>query len=240
MSHKYDALHTLLHDAFMLKAIEELQEFPSDEEIAKIHEFSPRFIKNMEKMMEECFGNKEKARIVATRNRRIELVKKISAAAAISIAFTFSSAMTVPAIRDSFMKMVVSIVGDDFFNVKIEPTDTVHLFIYDYRAPTFTPEGFKITKIKKLETAYEITYTNDDNHLISYKQHPLSYLSDILIDYQKDESVAVEVEGYNRVFYSLDHQTIILSDADYCYVIQTDLEFEELIKISKSIDTIND
>ena len=56
-----EKLHQLLHDVFMLIAKEEYDSYPSDEEIAKIHEFSPEFISNMEKMMDECFGKREKS-----------------------------------------------------------------------------------------------------------------------------------------------------------------------------------
>ena len=47
MSHKYEEKKKLLHDACMLKAIEDLEAMPTEEEIAKMHEFSPEFLRNM-------------------------------------------------------------------------------------------------------------------------------------------------------------------------------------------------
>ena len=76
MSHKYDHMRKLLHDACMLKAIEDLKAFPPDEEIAKMHEFSPEFLRNMEKMMDEVFNKKKKPDAAAIKRRRIEKFKK--------------------------------------------------------------------------------------------------------------------------------------------------------------------
>lgn len=199
MSHKYDNLRILLHDACMLKAIEDLKKFPSDEEIAKIHEFSPEFIRNMEKMMNEIFNSKTKPEIIAVRKRRIEMIKKVSAAAAISIAFTFSAAMSVTAVREAFVKMLVSVVGDDFFNVKIEPTDMVNMYISEYRAPEYVPQDYTIAETIKNNTYYRIIYKNNDD-LICFVQNPLSHLSDILLDYKENESIAIEIDGFSRIF----------------------------------------
>ena len=176
MSHKYDHMRKLLHDACMLNAIEDLKAFPPDEEIAKMHEFSPEFLRNMEKMMDEVFNRKKKPDAAAIKRRRIEKFKKISAAAAISIAFTFSCAMSVTAVREAFINMLVSIVGDDFFSVKIEPTGTINnFFIVEYRAPKYMPKDFNISKITKTDFLYKIIYEKDDSR-ISYTKQPISYL----------------------------------------------------------------
>ena len=162
MSHKYDHMRKLLHDACMLNAIEDLKAFPPDEEIAKMHEFSPEFLRNMEKMMDEVFNKKKKPDAAAIKKRRIAKFKKISAAAAISVAFTFSCAMSVTAVREAFINMLVSIVGDDFFSVKIEPTDTVNMFILEYRAPQHIPQGYMVTETVKTETYYNLIYEKND------------------------------------------------------------------------------
>lgn len=239
MSHKYDNLRKLLHDACMLKAIEDLKKFPSDEEIAKIHEFSPEFIRNMAKMMDDIFQGKTKPDIVAIKKRRIEMLKKVSAAAAVSIAFTFSAAMSVTAVRETFVKMLVSVVGDDFFNVKIKPTDTVNMYISEYRAPEYVPQDYTIAKTVKKNTCYKIIYKNNDD-LIKFVQNPLSHLSDLLLDYKENESITIEIDGFSRIFYSPDKNTLILADEEYCYIIQADLDLEELVKISKSISVVGD
>lgn len=169
-------MRKLLHDACMLNAIEDLKAFPPDEEIAKMHEFSPEFLRNMEKMMDEVFNRKKKPDAAAIKRRRIEKFKKISAAAAISIAFTFSCAMSVTAVREAFINMIVSIVGDDFFNVKIEPTGTVNMFIVEYRAPKYVPKDFNISKTTKTDLFYKIIYekvivelTIDNNQYHTYQ-----------------------------------------------------------------------
>ena len=239
MSHKYDHMRKLLHDACMLNAIEDLKAFPPDEEIAKMHEFSPEFLRNMEKMMDEVFNKKKKPDAAAIKRRRIEKFKKISAAAAISIAFTFSCAMSVTAVREAFINMIVSIVGDDFFNVKIEPTGTVNMFIVEYRAPKYVPKDFNISKTTKTDLFYKIIYEKD-NSRINYRQQPISYLSDILLDYKENESISVEIDGFSKIFYSPNKNSLILTDNEYCYIIQADLELEELVKISNSISAVTD
>ena len=233
MSHKYDHMRKLLHDACMLNAIEDLKAFPPDEEIAKMHEFSPEFLRNMEKMMDEVFNKKKKPDAAAIKKRRIAKFKKISAAAAISVAFIFSCAMSVTAVREAFINMLVSVVGDDFF------TGSVNMFILEYRAPRYIPKDYNILKTEETDILYKILYQKDDN-IIRYYQRPLSFLSDIMLDYKENESISVEIDGFTRIFYSPDKNSLVLSDNEYCYVIQANLELEELVKISDSISTVTD
>ena len=135
--------------------------------------------------------------------------------------------------------MIVSIVGDDFFNVKIEPTGTVNMFIVEYRAPKYVPKDFNISKTTKTDLFYKIIYEKD-NSRINYRQQPISYLSDILLDYKENESISVEIDGFSKIFYSPNKNSLILTDNEYCYIIQADLELEELVKISDSISTVTD
>src|SRR5699024_5133216 len=120
------------------------------------------------------------------------------------------------------INMLVSIVGDDFFSVKIEPTDTVNMFILEYRAPQYIPQGYTVMKTIKMEANYSITYKKD-NDFIKFRQRPLSYLSDILLDYKENESVSMEIDGFSRIFYSPDKNSLVLADDEYCYIIQADL-----------------
>ena len=112
MSRKYDAMKKLLHDACMLKAIEDLKAFPPDEEIAKMHQFSPEFEKRMEKIMEECFGPKRRERELKLQRKkqRIAVLKKALTMAVLIFAFVFSCLMAVEIIRDSFVKFIAGIL----------------------------------------------------------------------------------------------------------------------------------
>lgn len=109
MAHKYDTLRDLPHDACMLHAMEELEGFPSDEEIAKLHTFSPDFVKNMRRMMTERFGAGSKGTPATIRKRRITAIKKVAVTAAVTVSLAFSCAMAVEDIRDAFAKQVIRI-----------------------------------------------------------------------------------------------------------------------------------
>lgn len=48
------------------------------------------------------------------------------------------------------------------------------------------------------------------------------------------------MDGFTKIFYSPNKNSLILTDNEYCYIIQADLELEELVKISDSISAVTD
>ena len=139
MAHKYDTLRDLPHDACMLHAMEELEGFPSDEEIAKLHTFSPDFVKNMRKMMTERFGAGNKGISAATGKRRIAAVKKFAVTAAVTVSLVFSCAMAAEDFRDAFAKQIIRIYDNCLkitFSEKISDNTKIPPGYYETNRPT--------------------------------------------------------------------------------------------------------
>lgn len=237
MSHKYDAMKKLLHDACMLKAIEDLEAMPTEEEIAKMHEFSPEFLRNMEKMMEEVFGKKKsKEELAVIRKRNIAAVKKFSAVAALVISFSFSCAMAVEDIRDAFVKYIVDIY-DDY--LRITATSEIKgnaEMILDYYEPLWIPEGY--VESEKIQNLYHsvITYQKGSTVLV-YKQRTISSGSDFFADYNSENSTVLEIPEFGHFISSKENNYLVWSDDEYSYAIIGNLHLEDMLQMANSLVT---
>lgn len=237
---KYDAMRKLLHDAYMLKAIEDLAEIPSDEEIDKIHQFSPEFKQRMADMMNECFGCRNKTELAIARKRHIETVKKFATAAAVSMAFTFSCAMSVEAIRESFVKFVVRIY-DDYLKISLPKKDGVDSpsleTIATYYEPTWIPEGCGEKKRIKTTDEFFVQYQQGDKVTIFAQK--LLTTSDTLIDFDKKNGNVEEIENYGTYVYANNAHQLVWTDESYCYYISCSSSKEDLLKMAKSVQPNN-
>lgn len=231
MSHKYDNLRKILHDACELKAIEDLALMPSDEEIAKIHEFSPEFERRMENMIKECFACRTKAKKAITRKRHLTTIKKFAAAAAVFVAFTFSCAMSVEAIREAFVSYLINIY-DDHFKIAVSPDVTAEMIV-DYYEPTWVPNGYKELSRNQDLTINQIKYVNESN-IIIFMQMTLS--QNYLVDYDPATSTVVEVPNFGNYISSEEHSYLVWTDEKYSYVITADLSLEDMLHIVDSLE----
>ena len=237
MSHKYDAMKKLLHDACMLKAIEDLEAMPTEEEIAKMHEFSPEFLRNMEKMMEEVFGKKRnKEELAAVRKRNIAAVKKFSAVAALIISFSFSCAMAVEDIRDAFVKYIIDIYDDYLRITETSEVTGNDRMILDYYEPTWLPEGY--VEVEKKQTLYSnrISYTFENNNVI-FRQILSTNQSVKLIDYDPATSDILEVPDFGNYITTEETNYLIWSDDEYSYAIIGNLHLEDMLQMADSLVT---
>ena len=238
MSHKYDSMKQTLHDACMLRAEEDLAEFPSDEEIARLHEFSPAFKRRMAEMMEECFHCRTKAEAAATRRRHLAAIKKFAAAAAVSVAFTFSCAMSVEAIRESFVQFIIRIY-DDYLKVSFQPGDgkdasVMPDFILKYYEPSWIPEGYEKTGSKKTLTSFLVQYQSGEK-FINYKQEIIDGLDNLVIDYDSQTGESYEIEGYGTYSFANGAHQLFWTDDSYFYLIQCDSTKDDLLRMAKSL-----
>lgn len=238
MAHKYDNLRILLHDACMINAIADLKEFPSDEEIREIHAFSPVFKKRMAEMMEECFHCKNKDELTIVRNRHLTVLKKFAAAAAVSVAFTFSCAMSVEAIRDSLVKTVIKIY-DDHLRVSIDPEyndgDAVPVQrVEKYYEPGWVPDNYTEVSRRKSMRSFCVRYQNGDKE-ISYRQSLLPTSSDIIVDFDAEQGEFYEIEGYGTYSYANGVHRLIWSDGTYNHLITCQSSKEDMLRMAKSM-----
>ena len=238
MSHKYDHMRKLLHDACMLKAIEDLKAFPPDEEIAKMHEFSPQFKKNMEKMMEECFGPKKRERELKQQRRkqRITAIKKISATAAIVFAFVFGCAMAIEDVREAFVKYILRIYDDHLSITTTSGPESNLKIILDYYEPSWIPVGYVETGRNQTLYRNMIQYEKD-NQILMFNQKLILDQSVRLFDYDSENSTIIEIPGFGNYVITEKFNCLMWSDEEYTFAIIGKLTMQHMLQMANALLT---
>lgn len=105
---------------------------------------------------------------------------------------------------------------------------------FEKRTPSYIPEGYVVEKEELSSVACRITYTNNSNERLVYRQwHGNNVL---VVDTENSQFYNVSVGSYRGIAYTnKEVTTIAFTDEEYVYTISGTLTKTELMKIGESI-----
>ncbi len=176
-------------------------------------------------------------------NSPFRYVHRISKAAAIVIicaTITLSVTMGVEAIRTPILNFFTDLFGQ-IFHVSTEDIDLLDKYrkvIEEPCAPTYLPEGFVQTEKSESETEIILTYQNDANQTIMFRQsivqsatYDIPYGAEMLDDEFMVNGFEGRLYRYNNKLYT------IWQAGKYFFEIQLDssIDINECLKIAESV-----
>lgn len=176
-------------------------------------------------------------------NSPFRYVHRISKAAAIVIicaTITLSVTMGVEAIRTPILNFFTDLFGQ-IFHVSTDDVGLLDKYpkvIQEPCSPTYLPEGFVQTEKSETETEIVLTYQNDANQTIMFRQSIVQSVTYDIPDGAEMLDDEFMVNGYEGRLYRYDNkQYAIWTALRYTFTIEFPSEFtaEEISKIANSV-----
>ena len=176
-------------------------------------------------------------------NSPFRYVHRISKAAAIVIicaTITLSVTMGVEAIRTPILNFFTDLFGQ-IFHVSTDDVGLLDKYpkvIQEPCAPTYLPDGFVQTQINESATEIVLTYQNDANQTIMFRQSIVQSVTYDIPDGAEMLDDEFMVNGYEGRLYRYDNkQYAIWTALRYTFTIEFPSEFtaEEISKIANSV-----
>lgn len=211
-----------------------LEQLPPDEELN--HVFSKKFERKIEKLIRQ---EKRNPFIKYT----IVYLKRVAIVFLIVITGLFTITMSVDALRNQFIKIVIEIYEDltEFIFSKDIQTDKDLDFIL--KEPNYIPNGFKEVERESSKESIFIGYENASGDEIRYRSNQINS-SSVIIDTENAEVSDITINK-NKAKYVVKDDTIILfwNDEKDTYTIYLDSinkehlknYKEEVLKIAENI-----
>ncbi|EQF26864.1 DUF4367 domain-containing protein [Clostridioides difficile] len=211
-----------------------LDQLPPDEELN--HVFSKRFERKMKKLIRQ---EKRNPFIKYT----VIYLKRVVVVFLIVVTGLFTITMSVDALRNQFIKIVIEIYEDltEFIFSKDIQTDKELDFIL--KEPKYIPKGFKEVERESSKESIFIGYENTKGDEIRYRSNQINS-SSVIIDTENAEVSNITINK-NKAKYVVKDDTIILfwNDEKDTYTIYLDSinkehlknYKEELLKIAENI-----
>lgn len=211
--------------ALALYEEEWLASLPSEEELARMYTFSPRF----ERRMARLFSRQGKPYYPY-----INRAWKRALLAAIIAMMLFVASMSVSAIRGPVIRFVIEIYekfSSLFYQAENEITQGIV-----YR-PTYLPEGFKPAGDESIGIISIQRYENAEGREVIFRQYPLRKF-----ELQADtEGILLEEIMVNRhqgVFYQNNGwNNLMWSDERCTFTLVAQIDKSDMIKIAESVKT---
>ena len=214
---------------------EMITKYPSPEELKDKYEFSSKFKKWIDEIIENERKRLKHKKFKNIKNKFMNIGKRIAIAMYIIIATFSVVAFTVPSIRvallnfyierhDEYISFDLQGQGEEYNNELDDNQSDIILYI---------PEGFEIKNTIENETALFITYKNN-NILIHFER----YVGKVSITLDgEDSNFEIVIIGNKEIYTSSKNgmNTIIFNDADFGYKLSSDISMEELKKMVESI-----
>lgn len=161
------------------------------------------------------------------------VAKRVACIIAALIIATVSTALSVDALRNGVKNFFVEAYekfSTVFFQKDSSAPDTIEV----YYAPSYVPESYKLTEIKKENSFNRIKYINKDGREIVYKQTIASYKVNIDTEGEKSEEIG---NGFYICQNKFQQQMYFWSDGKYEFALYDygDISKEELLKMADSI-----
>lgn len=176
-------------------------------------------------------------------NSPFRYVHRISKAAAIVIicaTITLSVAMGVEAIRTPIVNFFTELFGE-IFHVSTEDMDLLDKYrkvIEEPCSPTYLPEGFVQTEKSETETEIVLTYQNDANQTILFRQSIVQSVTYEIPNGAEMLDDEFMINGFEGRLYRYNNKLYTIWQANkYFFEIQLDsnIDINECLKIAESV-----
>lgn len=102
-------------------------------------------------------------------------------------------------------------------------------------SPNYIPKEFEISNIDNFGKTTIITYTNDNNDSIMFNQAPIG--ANYQIDSENAELKDIDINGIEGIAIMKEgFTTLFWNNQEYGFILYSNIEMEELLKVAQSID----
>ena len=210
-----------------LKQDEEMNRYPSEDDIHEPHIFSAEHEERMKTVLK--MAEKEETRRQRKR-RKLQMAAGIAAMLCISsVTVMQSEAFRVPMIR------FFSEVNEKytFFGVEKERGYLTKSF-QEYE-PRYVPDGFSVLEVREEADSFVIRYVNEKNER-RYSYHFFSEAVNFALDTEDCEVYDVEIKGnMAHVVQKGEDFRVLLNFNEKTIYVVGNIEFKEILKIFESI-----
>ena len=218
----------ILKQALIEAAEKEFGNIPSDEEIAKTHEFSDTFKSKIKKLQKRA--TRKYIYIFNVPFRRMAVI-------AACIIIISAASMSIEAVRTPIIRYfiivyekfsAVSFVKDDDSELSLPATLEVLYY------PSYIPDGYAFLEEIDTPTMRILIYSDASGTEISFQQTILS--ADLTIDTEGIETEDIFIHDYNGIFYrnkEINH--FIWHDNQYAYLVTGKIDKQLLYLMAESV-----
>lgn len=190
------------------------------------HIFSPKFEKQMNKLIKR--RKKPYYKMINTVGKRVAVI------IGFFVIVSFSTIMSVDALREAFKNFFVSIF-EKFSIVRSSDESSSPDSIEAIYTITSGLDKYTISYQEQDEISNNTVYEDEDGHTIDFCQYVKSAY-DTMINTENTVIESIDINGKEAMIYRDNHNYIIIWDiGDYIITINSNIGKDELISIAKSV-----
>lgn len=199
-------------------------------EVIEEHVFSPGFENRMNKLVKR--RNRSYYMMINTAGKRIACI------AGIVFIVSFSTVMSVSALREAFKDLFINIYKR-FSVVRAAEDVTSPEKIEDIYGITVDQSGYEVIYNDLDDHTNNIIYSDKDNNIIDFSQYVKSEF-DMGINTESAEITHININGKEAVYYedNRGYNTIIWDNGDYIIMISASIGEDALKDIANSVQKV--
>ena len=195
------------------------------------HTFSKKHEKEMAKLIKR--QRKPYFNLICTAGRR-------AACIIVAIVVFSASALSVKAVREAVFKFITSIFSDhNVVEIEHDSDTSYPETIQEEYYISDLPEGFIQSQVDKTDKSFYIVYSYEERHII-FEQHTLSTFK---LNIDNEHNHFEEYTDPNGTVYKIatskDNTMIMWSNEDYVFMISSNLNKDDTLKLCKSTKLTN-
>ena len=218
----------IIKRAFIEAFDREFSDIPTDDEIAKTHEFSKKFESKMKKLRKRA-----KHKYVYIFNKPIRRAAVIVAC----ILIMFTASLSIEAVRTPVIDFCVTVYEKftSIFFVSDDGSELVYpMEIETLYTPAYIPDGYSLIEEENDAGTRELIYANADGDEICFQQYILT--SNITIDAEEIIIEDIFIHTFEGIFHSKNGVNHILwHDNQYSYLIIGKIDKDVILNMAESI-----
>ncbi|NYB73217.1 DUF4367 domain-containing protein [Sedimentibacter hydroxybenzoicus DSM 7310] len=230
----FDALLTY---AVKENAINEINEMPTEEQIKEDMSFSAAFESKMQGLIKR------------RRNKRIlkstyKYGKKVAVFVSIIVSLGFGTLMTAEAVQNAVISTVVEWYEDHngfIFKNTSSKSDEEILNEAKIKLPSYIPEGFELSESEDYDSFKLYLYKNKEGINLVFNAAVVTDKNETFIDNEYTDYEIIEINGNEVYLFSgkgrdYDYASVIWTEGNIKYEIDSWIGVIEVIRIAKSLD----
>lgn len=167
--------------------------------------------------------------------------RRTAVAAAVLVAVSFGSLMSVEASRNAIFNAIVSLRSDhaeiqfqDGESSGVQKSGNVETF-----RPTYLPDGFTEMNVVESGMTFRTEYQNEKGISIFFFQFPLSQTGTNTIDTENTTHSKIRIHGQEADLFqaetSKDKSSIVWGNSTTSFILVSTLDSDELVRIAESV-----
>ena len=200
------------------------------EDASDDHEFSPKFQKRMDKLIRR--RRKPYYRFINTAGKRVAVI----ALAFLTISFT--TVMSVEALRTPFLDFIMSIFSDHSEVRGIDVSGNYPEKIENYYEITYDLSDYTVERNEMTEQEHILFYRKDDNMICYYQITVAEYREKY--NTENSEIELIDINGHDAIGF-LDNNgyyTLMWNNGEYIINIGSNIGKNALIEVAKSVQKV--